>query len=93
MMKFTKVSLLIAGLMVTTAAFGGVEEGKEMFDEAKCMECHNTTDFSESKKVHNFKQLEQRVRACQLSNSVSWFDEDVTSVADYLNQDFYKFKK
>ena len=93
MMKFSKISLLIAGLMVTTAAFADAEEGKEMFAEAKCMECHNTEDFSESKKVHDFKQLEKRVRACQLSNSISWFDEDVTSVADYLNQDFYKFKK
>lgn len=92
-MRFTKVSLLIAGLMVTTSAFAGAEEGKEMFDEAKCMECHNTVDFSESKKVHNFKQLEKRVRACQLNTGIGWFDEDVTDVADYLNKDFYKFKK
>ena len=93
MIKFTKVSLIIAGLALSTAAFADAEEGKEMFAEAKCMECHNSTDFSESKKVHSFKQLEQRVQACQLNSSAGWFDEDVTSVADYLNQDFYKFKK
>ena len=93
MMKFSKISLLIAGLMVTTAAFADAEEGKEMFAEAKCMECHNNEDFTESKKVHSFEVLEKRVRACQLSNSISWFDEDVTSVAEYMNEEFYKFKK
>lgn len=93
MMKFTKVSLLIAGLMATTSSFAGAEEGKTMFDEAKCIECHNTSDFANSKKVHNFKQLEQRVQACQLNTDAGWFDEDVTDVADYLNKDFYKFKE
>ena len=93
MMKFTKVSMIIAGLLFSTAAFGGVEEGKKMFNEAKCMECHNTADFADSKKVHNFKHLEQRVQACQLNTDAGWFDEDVTDVADYLNKDFYKFKK
>ncbi len=93
MVKFSKASLLVAGLMLTTAAFGGVEEGKAMFQEANCMECHNTADFTGSTKVHNFKQLEDRVQACQLNSDAGWFDEDVTDVADYLNTDFYKFKK
>ncbi|MGB5965821.1 MAG: hypothetical protein WBG65_09875, partial [Sulfurimonadaceae bacterium] len=68
------------------------QQGKEMFDEAKCMECHNSGDFANSKKVHNFKQLEQRVQACQLNTDAGWFDKDVTDVANYLNKDFYKFK-
>ncbi len=93
MIRFSNISLLIAGLMVTTSAFGDAEEGKEMFVEAKCMECHNNEDFSESKNVHNFEQIEKRVRACQLSNSIQWFDEDVISVSEYLNEDFYKFKQ
>ena len=93
MIKLTKISLLIAGIMVTTAAFADAEEGKEMFAEAKCMECHNTEDFSNSKKVHNFKQIEKRVEACRINAGIGWFEEDVTSVADYLNQEFYKFKK
>lgn len=91
-MKITKASVLIAGLLAATAAFGGVEEGKTMFNEAKCIECHNTSDFENSKKVHSFKELEQRVQACQLNTDAGWFDEDVTDVANYLNNDFYKFK-
>ena len=93
MMKLSKAGLLIAGLMMTTAAFGGAEEGKAMFEEAKCMECHNTSDFGSTKKIHNFKQLEDRVQACQLNSDAGWFDEDVTEVAEYLNQSYYKFKK
>lgn len=92
-MKFFKVGLITASLLLSTGLFADAEEGKEMFDEAKCMECHNTADFSNSKKVHNFKQLEQRVQACQLNTDAGWFDEDVTSVAEYLDHDYYKFKK
>ncbi len=92
-MKLIKVSLIAATLLFTTSVYGGAEEGKEMFNEAKCIECHNTSDFKNSKKVHSFKQLEARVQACQLNSDAGWFDEDVTDVADYLNHDFYKFKK
>ena len=92
-MKLSYASLTVAALLFTTSAYGGAEEGKEMFDEAKCIECHNTSDFKSSKKVHSFEQLEARVQACQLNTDAGWFDEDVTDVADYLNQDFYKLKK
>lgn len=92
MIKISKISLWAATLVLTTSAFAGAEEGKEMFNEANCMECHNTSDFTNSKKVHSFKQLEQRVQACQLNSDAGWFDEDVTDVAKYLNKDFYKFK-
>ncbi|MDA3946180.1 MAG: hypothetical protein PF439_05830 [Helicobacteraceae bacterium] len=93
MINFSKVSFLIAGILVTTGAFAGVQEGKAMFNEATCMECHNLSDFGSAKKIHNFKQLEQRVQACQANTDAGWFDEDVTDVAKYLNKDFYKFKE
>ncbi len=93
MIKITKVTMTAAALLFATSAFAGAAEGKEMFDEAKCMECHNTSDFANSKKLHSFKQLEDRVQACQLNSDAGWFDEDVTDVAEYLNKDFYKFKR
>ena len=93
MMKLTKISMLLASLLLTTAAFGGAEEGKEMFDEAKCMECHNSADFKNSKKVKEFHQLEARVDACQRNTDAGWFDEDTTSVAEFLDKKYYKLKK
>ena len=93
MKKFAKASLLIVGLLFSSAAFADAEEGKELFEEAKCMECHNSSDFDSSKKVKNFHQLEGRVQACQLNTDAGWFDEDTHSVATYLNETHYKLKK
>jgi len=93
MIKFTKTSMLLATLLFSTAAFAGAEEGQELFDEAKCMECHNAEDFDNSKKVKNFHQLEGRVQGCQLNTDAGWFDEDTHDVATYLNEKHYHLKK
>jgi len=93
MIKISKATLLAATLLFSTAAFAGAEEGKELFEEAKCMECHNNEDFDNSKKVKNFHQLEGRVQGCQLNTDAGWFDEDTHDVATYLNETHYKLKK
>ena len=92
-MKKGTAGLLVASLLFTTAAFAGAEDGKEMFDEAKCMECHNSDDFKNSKKVKEFHQLEARVDACQRNTDAGWFDEDTHDVATYLNEKHYHLKK
>ncbi len=89
----TKSALLLTALLVTTSAYAGAEDGKELFEEAKCMECHNAEDFDNSKKVKNFHQLQTRVDACQRNTGAEWFDEDTHDVAEYLNKEHYKFKK
>ncbi len=88
-----KTAIITAGLLLATNAFAGAPEGHEMFDEAKCMECHNSEDFSNSKKVKNFKTLEARVDACQRNTDAGWFDEDTNDVATYLNKEYYHLKK
>lgn len=75
-------------------ALADMQEAKEMFDEAKCMECHNISDFGGStSKAKDYHQLLAKVDACQRGNDAEWFDEDSGMVADYLNKVFYKFKK
>ena len=67
--------------------------GEELFNEAKCMECHNREDFKkDEKKVKNTKVLFQKVQACALNSEAEWFDEDMLDVVHYLNKKHYKFK-
>ena len=71
-----------------------MEEGKQLFHEASCLECHNYEDFgSKTTKIKMFKALEDRVQACQLSESDELFDDEVHDIAKYLNKEFYKLKK
>ena len=70
-----------------------IEAGKELFDEAKCMECHNKEDFKYNKqKVKNMKKLHTSVEACAINNDAGWFDDETLDVVHYLNKEYYKFK-
>ena len=93
MKKITTTSILLASLLLSTTVFAGAEEGKAMFDEAKCMECHNSADFKNSKKVKELHQLEAKIDACQRNTDAGWFDEDTHDVATYLNGKYYHLKK
>jgi len=88
------LKILFFLVLLSSVVFSDVHEGKEIFNEASCLECHNLEDFGTKKsKVKVFKQLEARVQACQLSESDALFDDEVHSIAEYLNKDFYKLKK
>ena len=84
---------LMLWLSASVNMLADVSEGKELFDEAKCMECHNNSDFAgDTSKVKSFHQMDGAVDACQVNNNAEWFDEDREMVSDYLNETFYKFQ-
>lgn len=41
--------------------------------------------------IKNFQQLHERIRQCELTTELTWFDEEVDDVAAYLNNQFYRF--
>ena len=87
-----KSTLLLATLLMATLALA--EDPAQMFKEAKCMECHNVSDFGGStSKVKSYKEMHNLVSACQRNNDAGWFDEDSELVSEYLNKKYYHFKK
>lgn len=86
-------ALLVGAVCFTSLLQADMEESKELFNEAKCMECHNNEDFqSRKEKVDTFAQLHKSVQACSSSNSTGWFEEDEDGVTRFLNKKFYHFK-
>jgi len=91
MLNIRIVSIL---LFLSPLAFAQPIEGKKLFNEGSCLQCHNQEDFgNEKSKIKMFKQLEARVQACQLAGNDGFFDDEVHGIAKYLNKDFYKLKK
>ena len=86
------VSMIVFNFPILLSA--DVDEGKELFlDHKECLECHNYEDFKHrEKKVNSFKKLHNQVNQCSFSSDTGWFDDEVTSVAEYLNHYFYKYK-
>jgi hypothetical protein len=67
---------------------------RSLMDEAECMRCHATSDFEpKEEKVNSYEKLDQQVSVCASNNFAGWFEEDVTTVSDYLNINYYKFHR
>jgi len=80
-------------LFCSSLAFAN-DEGKELFDTGSCLECHNHEDFGDEKsKIKMFKQLESRVQACQLAGDDQLFDDEVHSLSEFMDKEYYKLKE
>jgi hypothetical protein len=90
----TKTIIISGCLLASVCAFAQIEDGKQLFKDSTCLECHNVEDFKDKKlsKVKSFKSMKDKVLACQIENNAMWFDEDVHDVATYLNHEYYHFK-
>jgi len=92
---FTRLNstLLVGTLLIGSLLQADMEEAKEMFNEANCMECHTPSHFKHrEKKVNSYKKLSSSVNACATNSSAGWFDEDTESVTRYLNEKHYHYK-
>lgn len=79
-------------LLLSSALYGDEANGKTLYHEAKCTQCHSNDLFMhEDRKIKNLKKLKKQVAWCAHQYDASWFDDEVLDVVDYLNKHFYKF--
>ena len=91
-MKRLIISLLFSTVMVSTAHAADEESAKELYDN-HCTKCHNSDVMTRNdRRVQNFQQLHAQVRRCELNLGLQWFEDDIDSMAKYLNTHFYRFK-
>lgn len=87
---------------------GDSESGKELYHDvdinqtingvnyanANCETCHQSSVYTRDDKLaSSYEKLESYVERCNTNLDVGWFPEDVSDVASYLNEEFYKFPK
>ncbi len=91
--------LISAPALAETAAKGDPHIGKTLFDKS-CTSCHISKYGGDGSKiftrpdhaVKNSAQLSKQVRACNANTGASWFPDEETHVATYLNMTYYHFK-
>ena len=94
MKKLQSVALFLLPFVSSVLFSYDVENGKDLYHEAKCQKCHTSEDYrSENRKVKDFAKLQWRVKRCDFTMDAGWFEEDIEDVTNYLNESFYKFKK
>ena len=79
-----------------------IEEGKELYLDAKCNKCHlDGKEFDPNSikkeglhsKVKTQKDLLKWVTDCNSYFNIGWFPEEEKQVAHYLNAIYYKLDK
>lgn len=90
-LKSTLFSLII--LSASQANAFDVAAGKQQLNE-NCTSCHGSELYTRNdRRVTSRKGLSAQVQRCQLALNLNWFDDDVENTAEYLNNEFYHFKK
>ena len=82
----------IALLLVASSQSVLADDAEEMLME-DCSSCHQSEIYTrKNRKVDSTKALSRQVSMCVSATGASWFPDDQTSVVNYLNKTYYKFK-
>jgi mono/diheme cytochrome c family protein len=84
-------TLLVLAAFGSPAQAGDVAQGKRLHQE-HCVSCHGTEVYTrDDRMVGSMSSLITQVNRCNVNLGTGWFDDEVESVAKYLNENFYKF--
>ncbi|MGM0592970.1 MAG: c-type cytochrome [Pseudomonadota bacterium] len=91
---------LIATTLLCAPALADVELGRSLHQE-NCISCHASRFDNNGaaiytradRRVNDRKALHAQVNRCKNNLGLSWFDDEVKAVADYLNATYYKFEQ
>lgn len=68
-----------------------IENGDDLHF-TNCTGCHDASVYSrDDRRVRSLSQLGTQVRFCKDSLGLTWFDDEVNDVIEYLNQTYYHF--
>ncbi len=82
---------MVLALSSSTAFAADIDNGEDLHF-THCTGCHDESIYTrDTRRVNSLDRLRNQVRFCKDSLELSWFDEDVDDVVEYLNQAYYHF--
>lgn len=82
---------MFALVLAFAAAAADIENGDDLHFE-NCTGCHQESVYiRDHRNVGSMERLVLQVRFCKDTLELSWFDEDVDDVVEFLNQNYYRF--
>lgn len=103
MNKFTTlaISTLFTGLAFAATSQAADWQRGEKLHNSQCVACHaarfgnNGADIytRTNRRVQSFESLQRQVNRCKNNLEITWFDEDVADVVEYLNREYYTLEK
>lgn len=89
-MRFISLIIISVGFIALSNA-ADVENGNLLHSKS-CTACHGSEMYTRAnRRVQTLPQLGAQVRFCISNLGISWFDNEVEDVTDYLNENYYHF--
>lgn len=83
---------LLVALGATQCLAAEDNDAQTLYDK-HCVSCHGSEVYTrEDRKVSSLGALETQVQRCETALELRWFDEEISGVAQLLNDHFYHFK-
>ena len=83
----------VSGIAPSPVLAADSANGKKLHD-AKCTSCHDTRQYTRKNRIiHTYEDLHARVEFCDGASDAGFSFDDIDDVVNYLNDEFYKFKK
>ncbi|BAO44441.1 hypothetical protein [Thiolapillus brandeum] len=81
-------------ILFSTTAQSGEDFHPEKFHQSNCTGCHDSKVYTRSnRRVNSLPRLESQVRMCDANLGKKLFDDDILSLTQYLNDNYYRFEK
>ena len=92
MRRALSISILLSTALLAPPALADGAAGKKLYD-ANCTKCHNTTVHTRpDRKITSLDALDKQLIACAEAAQVKLSAAQRKDIAQYLNEQFYKFK-
>ena len=86
-----KLTALLLAAFAVPAAAADIDNGEDLHF-SNCTGCHDESVYTrEDRRVQSLAQLGAQVRFCKDNLGLTWFDDEVDDVIEYLNQTYYRF--
>lgn len=87
-----KLTIIVAASLFMPAHAADIDNGDELHFE-HCTGCHDSSVYTrENRNVQSKARLGTQVRFCRDNLGLTWFDDEVDNVIEFLNQRYYHFK-
>lgn len=88
--RYAVCSALVA--LSATPALAGFQPGP--YHGANCTGCHDSSVYTRAnRRVQSYQALEAQVARCDAQLATKLFPDDLALLVDYLNDQYYGFKK
>lgn len=88
------IMFLACSLFFSVSSALAKPDRAETLVKESCQRCHDNSIFTRPNSIiFSYSALKKRVHFCESMAGAGWSEKDINDVIDYLNHNFYHFKR